>query len=261
MIPEQLQEEGFRFIRIAPRDKRPVDKGWQSGNSYAYDTHTLKSWLDNGGNIGFVTGTKNVCVLDFDCVKFYNKVQNNLPKTFTILSGSCKPHLYYVIKDAKNFSIPGKLDFQAQGRQVIIPPSKHPNGNPYQVLRDVPIFYWNYEDMKSIIDDFLSKEDKIPLTNVYIGSETKDKIAKDIKERITIEHVLELFGVPLVGYRAPCPLCKSNNNRCFSVDSTRQLFHCFKCNATGDVIELYMRLCDVTFPQAKEEMGGIKVDK
>ena len=33
-IPEQLKNKGFRFLKLKPRDKTPLEKEWQKNSNY-----------------------------------------------------------------------------------------------------------------------------------------------------------------------------------------------------------------------------------
>lgn len=57
----------------------------------------------------------------------------------------------------------------------------------------------------------------------------------EIKQANSIATIVQDFGVALKSNRADCPLCAGKKS--FSIDNNKGLFHCFKCNDKGDVIE------------------------
>ena len=82
---------------------------------------------------------------------------------------------------------------------------------------------------------------------------------KAIKERVSIERVLDHYGIELkrsgknlVGL---CPIHKGDNPRQFSADPEKNIFHCFKssCKAKGNVLDF---VALVEFDD--KEMGSIK---
>jgi DNA primase len=53
--------------------------------------------------------------------------------------------------------------------------------------------------------------------------------------------------------RGPCPLCGRDSDddlRCFSVHDRRNLFHCFRCRAAGNVLDLWIHLTGQPIRQA-----------
>jgi hypothetical protein len=67
-----------------------------------------------------------------------------------------------------------------------------------------------------------------------------------IRAAISIAAVLQLLGCePLRSQRAqhrgPCPLhgTSSGTSRCFSVNHTQNVYHCFKCGRSGNALDLW----------------------
>jgi transposase InsO family protein len=67
-----------------------------------------------------------------------------------------------------------------------------------------------------------------------------------VRSVVTMAAVLELLGFQAQSIhgaqqRGPCPLhgSTSGTSRCFSVNLTRQLFHCFKCGRSGNALDLW----------------------
>lgn len=62
---------------------------------------------------------------------------------------------------------------------------------------------------------------------------------------LTIAAVMGLLGVDAKGpqHRGPCPLhgSQSGTSRCFSCNTHQNLFHCFKCGAKGDALDLWAK--------------------
>jgi hypothetical protein len=80
-----------------------------------------------------------------------------------------------------------------------------------------------------------------------------------IRARVRIAEVLRSAGVacPEDG-RIACPVCRARSRTSFSF--TRDKFHCFRCNAGGDVIELAKCLLGVGFIEAAAHcarLGGL----
>jgi len=50
-----------------------------------------------------------------------------------------------------------------------------------------------------------------------------------------------------------CPFC--SNGGCFTIDSEKQLFHCFSCGQGGDIFTLVMEKENMSFPEAVREIA------
>ena len=93
-IPKQLQKDCYRFILLRPRDKIPIEKGWQTTNNYRYDDPKLLSHIERGGNYGVCTGYGNLLVIDCDNPVIEKMVEDNFPQTFKV-----HKHYYFKVKN------------------------------------------------------------------------------------------------------------------------------------------------------------------
>lgn len=77
-----------------------------------------------------------------------------------------------------------------------------------------------------------------------------------IKNTISISDVLSRYvSVPNRSkYRIPCPIHLGEGYN-FGVDNTKGLFHCFVCEAAGDVIKLYSLLENITNGEAARRLA------
>ncbi len=80
------------------------------------------------------------------------------------------------------------------------------------------------------------------------------QLVKDAADIIEIigEHVtLQKHGG---GYKGLCPF-HSEKTPSFSVNQTRQYYHCFGCKESGDVFSFIMKYHNLTFPEALQELA------
>lgn len=161
---KKLAESGFTPIPL--RGKVPQLKGWQEVGRI--DAATIDQWVANGllENVGLRTGDLGLVVLDFDGKPGYEafvKAFGELADTYTVATGSGDGmHLYYHLtgelpKSSGQLNVPGGyVEIKAKGRQVVIPPSLHPDtGALYEVFnkakaRDLASF----EPIQVWIDSF-----------------------------------------------------------------------------------------------------------
>jgi len=55
-IPDRLQDDSFKFVKVKRNAKRPIESNWQASNNYQFDSRKLEDHLSNGGNYGVATG-------------------------------------------------------------------------------------------------------------------------------------------------------------------------------------------------------------
>jgi len=82
-------------------------------------------------------------------------------------------------------------------------------------------------------------------------------ILEEIKDRTDIVQLVSRY-VPLKragrNFQALCPFHKEKTPS-FTVSPEKQFFHCFGCNASGDVFQFVMKMENLTFPEALEMLA------
>ncbi len=149
-----LTERGFTTIPLI--GKRPAVSEWQKLTTDVVKAKT-DVWLKEGKwqNIGMLCGAAsgNVVVIDFDGMPGYEQFIAKFPalaETYTVKTGSGNGmHCYYRLDlvpdnvDVKGILIGEEyvnIELKADGRQVVIPPSIHPDTlQEYEVAKRVPI--------------------------------------------------------------------------------------------------------------------------
>jgi hypothetical protein len=127
-------------IPLKPRSKAPLNRGWR--RSPALTDVKVAAHLDAGGNVGAMLRDDQL-VVDAD-PRAYEPGDDplarlrrdfQLPLSPTVETGGGGTHLYFRIPAGLKLSgslpdYPG-IEFKSVGRQVVIPPSVHPNGHKY----------------------------------------------------------------------------------------------------------------------------------
>ena len=93
-IPKQLEENGLRFLLIAPKSKVPLELEWQKTNNYFLDNEKFNKHINGGGNYGVLCG-EGLIVIDADTGALNKIVEEKLPKTFSVKTSKGK-HYYYI---------------------------------------------------------------------------------------------------------------------------------------------------------------------
>jgi hypothetical protein len=146
-------DHGYRVIPIKPNEKRPPIAAWQ--DHATVNTGTITQWWtqtypDHG--IGIVTGEldggQRFIVLDID-TKDNNAGINTLvelqaeygelPDTVQAVTGSGGAHYIYLLDEHHPMPNNGSgrhlgagIDIRGHNAQIVVAPSRHPNGNIYQ---------------------------------------------------------------------------------------------------------------------------------
>lgn len=125
------------FVPIPLHGKVPTLQGWQEIPQVTPEM--IDQWVADGKltNLGLRTGDRGLIVLDFDGKAGYEafvQAFGELADTYTVATGSGDGmHVYYHLsgelpKSTGQLIVPGGfLEIKAKGRQVVIPPSIHPD--------------------------------------------------------------------------------------------------------------------------------------
>lgn len=268
----QLQKPEFRFIKVKPKGKIPIEKDWQKTNNYQYKDDELLNHINAGGNYGVVTGYGNLLGIDADSKDIIEIIEKNFPKTFTVKSRKGN-HYYFICDNAFNGVLKnddknvGHIQFK--GKQLIGAGSTHETGFIYAIQKDINIAMIDFNVVishlsKSIVRE-IKKEKK---TKTIVET---DEIIKQIKEKINLKDVMQYYGMDLSINPTKCLWHPSEKGKCFSYDD--ETYHCFNCLKSGNIFHLVMEqekcnfakakriLMDLAGIEPKAKIEGIKFDK
>jgi hypothetical protein len=248
-IADQLRKPSFRFVPILNGHKKPEGQKWSTEANYPYDHAVIAGYLAEGHNYGILTGIGALVVLDVDDIVRLEAlgIIKELPETFTVKTGRGGLHIYLLCKDLKDKIIledaelkdiegdPLHLgELQAMGQQVVGPNSIHPNGNKYEIIKDLPIATITKDALMQILSPLnqiniqkaehkrrksgrSSIGDSIPIESICWP--------KDIKERAGAE------------VRGSHPLHGSDSGKNFAVNTAKNCWHCFRHKSGGGPLE------------------------
>ena len=154
------------IVPIPLHGKIPRLSGWQKLSTSTVNPATIQQWHDEGllKNIGVLCGAAsgNLLVFDFDGLDGYKTYCAQFPilsETLTVATGSGNGmHVYYraetLPKSTGQLAVPGgHVEIKADGRQVVAPPSVHPDtGALYEVYKRIDIHPLPSGDMQTILD-------------------------------------------------------------------------------------------------------------
>jgi len=254
-IPRHLPHPEFRCVLIPHRSKSPCEKRWNTINNYRFDDPKLKAWLQRGGNYGVCCGFGHLVGLDADDPLISEIFQQRLGPTFRVRSGSGRGfHDYLIVRGMRAkqvFERNGKHLGEAQflGQQLVGPGSLHPEGGLYTVVRDLPILEVDSASFLKVFKGFLRpRSDRA--TEHQGGSWRVQGMHRSLLS-IPLTSVIAVRGVRCgEEIHGANPWHGSTTGRNFSLNTVRNVWHCFRCNAGGGVAkavalnEGIIRRCD-----------------
>jgi hypothetical protein len=126
---------GLATVPVVPRGKRPLRAGWQRADAGAWDG------APPDANLGVVCGAPSggLVVLDFDTVDGVHDAMGMRPEALAVHTVVVRTrrgwHVYAREPDRRTSSPWRGLDVRAEGSLVVAPPSVHPSGVSYEILR------------------------------------------------------------------------------------------------------------------------------
>lgn len=156
ILPTQFQNKELKFIKIQKNSKAPETKSSWKDEMYSFDNLTLNDWVDYGGNIAIVGGYGRLRIIDCDGGKIPDFLKDL--DTFIVKTPKKGYHIYIYSDDDENFDNEElNIEYRAENRYVLIPPSIHPETKTkYEVFKDRPILDLSYEQ----VHELLSKKKK-----------------------------------------------------------------------------------------------------
>ena len=142
-------DSGWSILPVKPEEKRPFMTNWLQYTKTRAPLSMVENWFRtlSGAGVGAVTGKiSNIVVLDVEnwCKTPIEELLKKYPTQLVAKSGSGGWHLYYqyptnVTKVSNRVGIFEGADLRADGGFIVLPPTKHPNGNKYEwVQRGIP---------------------------------------------------------------------------------------------------------------------------
>ena len=236
-IPQQLQKDGFGFVKLKPRTKKPFEHDWQN-KPYSYIE--IQAWIDEGGNYGVQGGYGRLIIIDADTPEIDEIVRNNFSATLTVKTPRQGHHYYYFCesidkkivlkKDTAEKKDDHFGEIIAKGSQVVGAGSIHPDtGTEYQLVNDVEIAMISPELVYTELVEYIPVE--YPQRD--IETEASDISVVEALNRAGVQ--LKQKGSQLVGSH---PVHGSTNNNNFVVHPEKNVWHCFRCGSGGGAVAL-----------------------
>ncbi|WP_053071927.1 bifunctional DNA primase/polymerase [Ornithinibacillus contaminans] len=270
----QLYQYGLTPVPLI--EKRPLIKDWsnrffeqplkQQDIINGIVDPTGKTIRYDNRNIGILTGKiSNIIVLDIDDTSLLNTLEKMgpLPDTWKVQTNRGY-HLYFNYdKEVPSMKLWDKIDILSNKKQVVAPPSKHPNGRHYKWIlspKDV-----EKADLPEWLVDYLidysnqnnlnwTSAKKSKVQSIY-KSKTGNK-SKDIEELLNSVDWVGFYSQVTSNIRGngdwlscKCPFHLDNHNS-FSFNKHNGSWTCFAGCGSGSAILAIQKLFGLSFRQS-----------
>jgi P4 family phage/plasmid primase-like protien len=257
VIPKQLQQPNYRFIRIRMEKrsdaddtwrKAPLEGHWTTTGNYTYDNPVLIDWIKKGNNYGVAHGFGGSICLDGDSEAGASAILERT-NTFTVQTGGdgVRVHAYYVCKDdsssfvAKTKDKKTFIEFKSKGNQTIGPGSIHQSGRRYVILRDIPIASITIDELKKMFPEMMFEQKIKKEADPSFEEIRRFEIDYDNPEMKKLLPLDTFEGSGKEQRKGPSPIHgPGKGGKNFSWHMEKQVWYCFhdNHNVGGGIIEL-----------------------
>ena len=260
LIPKQLQNPSFRFVKIHPKEKKPFEPEWNTKRNYAFNDAEFQKWLSSGGNYGVLCGIGNIVVIDSDKHEMTAAVNETLPKTFAVRTGGGGTHDYFICSDLDKKIVVQDSErhygeCQWLGQQVVGPTSIHPNGNAYEVIGNEELASITSQQIKAMVEKLVGKKIELEKEQKEEYKKENAKITGDIMRVIDVSKMMPTNE----GYQGVHPVHGSTTGMNFAVNTTENIWHCFRHNCGGGIMQAIAMVEGIT--ECGEKLRGDKFKK
>jgi hypothetical protein len=225
----------FRCLKILPRRKNPLEREWTTARNYPFNNPEIEKWIKNGGNYGIFCPGGDCCFVDADIEEIQKVLDVALPTYWYSTGREGHKQYVYMISDPPIGNIPLKDGAYIKGKNglAVGPGSIHPNGRIYGLEKShFPIREVTKKELLNVLEPFLVR--KIEPTH----QADKPRITSNVNW-ISLTDLIDLSHFKHFGnqYQGPHPIHGSETGINLSVDIDKNLWHCFRHDSGGSVLE------------------------
>ena len=223
----------FRCIKLLPHRKEPLEKAWTTINNYPFDSPEIEEWIENGGNFGIFCPLGDCCFVDADTKEIQATLDSSL-STYWYSTGreGHRQYVYGIIDPPiKNIPLKDGAYVKGQNGYAVGPGSIHPNGTIYGLSKSkYPIRTLTKAELLEVLRPFMVRSTE---------SKEKPRIRRENLTWLSLADLIDLSSFRHFGtqYQGPHPIHGSETGVNLSVDLDRNLWHCFRHDSGGSVLE------------------------
>jgi hypothetical protein len=201
-------------------------------------------------NYGVVAGVGGLIIFDADGLFRLTElgVMEELPDTFSVRTGGGGLHLYYtsdldekIVMYDRTLLEAGKPqhlgEVQARGFQAVGPGSIHPNGNRYEVVKDLPIANISSKDLHCILSRYVDYNTaEAPKEKKRLRVVAVDPRIRDPFDLVSVGDILRPVGnvrKTSSGLKGSHPMHGSTSGSNFEIDTRENTWRCWRCGSGG----------------------------
>lgn len=276
----------IRFNAIHNGEKCPapgVSARWDEpgGRNYGIDDPIIIGYLAEGHNYGVCCGFSDLAVADIEDIARLEElgIAQRIPEAPTVKTGrktGLGRHFYLICPDLESKIIlydpvlkdqddePLHLgEIQSHGCQVVGPGSRHPSGNSYEVIKDLPIPTITKADLLKIFDGLIIEDTtEEPPEEVQEPRKRSSGCGASLGDNVPIDAVAypvkvkEHHGSETQGSH---PKHGSTTGKNFSINTHKNTWHCFRHKTGGD--SLVWLAVDAGLIRCEDALPGCMDDK
>ena len=229
-----FRDPRFRCIKLLPHRKEPLEKAWTTINNYPFDSPEINNWIRHGGNYGITCPNGDCGSVDADFKKIQDKLDRELPTRWYSTGRPEHRQYFYCISDPPLINIPlvGGAYIKGQNGYAVGPGSIHPNGRIYGLKKNyLPIREVTKKELLDVLKPFLIQKTESDRAK-------KPPITSNVNW-ISLADLIDLSKFRRSGnqFQGPHPIHGSDTGINLSVGLDRNLWHCFRHDSGGSVLE------------------------
>ena len=223
----------FRCLKILPRRKNPLEREWTITRNYAFNSPEINDWIRHGGNYGIFCPGGDCCFVDADVEEIQKVLDVALPTHWYSTGRDGHRQYVYGINDPPIGNIPLKDGAYVKGQNgyAVGPGSIHPNGTIYGLSKSkYPIRTLTKAELLEVLKPFMVRTNE---------SKEKPKVKRESIAWLSLTDLIDLSSFRHFGnqYQGPHPIHGSETGINLSVDIDKNLWHCFRHDSGGSVLE------------------------
>ena len=224
----------FRAIKLLPNRKEPLEKGWTIDHNYPYGSPEIDDWVRNGGNIGIFCPHGDCCFVDADTKEIQELLDSKLPTSWYSTGRPGHRQYVYGISDPpmKNHPLKDGAYIKGQNGYAVGPGSTHPNGTIYGLSKsDRPVLTVTQAELLEVLQPFMVRDKEKKETRV--SNAAKEDQWKSLGDLIDLSQ----FRHSGTQYQGSHPIHGSETGVNLSIDTNKNVWHCFRHDSGGSGLE------------------------
>ena len=230
-----FRDSRFRYIKLLPHRKEPLEKAWTTINNYPFDSPELNNWIRHGGNYGITCPNGDCGSVDADSKKIQDKLDRELPtRWYSTGRPEHRQYIYGILDPPlRNIPLIDGAYIKGQNGYAVGPGSIHPNGRIYGLEKShFPIREVTKKELLDVLEPFLVRKTE------PTHQADKPRATSNVNW-LSLADLIDLSKFRRSGnqFQGAHPIHGSETGVNLAVDVQKNLWHCFRHDSGGSVLE------------------------